>query len=385
MCVNKEGGKLTKRRLSSIGILIAMVLLLSYTLNTRAVSGEVQPITDLEDKLDGISEEEKVVLEKLFTITQEMEALERDITLIGEEIADTQNQIDSYEKGIKAKQLDYDTELEVLKGVLISYQKGGPATYLEILLRADNLADFLKSINLLKDISHNIDELLASLEKGREELEVEKAKLEVSVSALEEKKLELIPPLERQRQLKQEQEAYLVSLQQDREHYQQQLEDLVVVWEDCKLLFTELIKEFTRIVEEGYFTAEDLNLNIGFFRMSGTLYEKTFNTVLKEHSDLPETIFHFHEDQVVIEVPQKHLKLIGKFVLEGDTSILFVPTEGSFYDLPLGESSLEELFQNGPLLISFKEMAGDSVSIDFRITSLQTREGCINFEIRPLF
>lgn len=376
---------MTKRKLVYIGKLITIVMMITLVVIPYHVSGEVQPITDLQEKLEGISAQEKAVLEKLFTINQKMEELKREIQQITEEIDALQVHSIELENKIEEKQKDYDFQLNILKQVLVDYQRGGPASYLEILLNADNLTEFLKSINMIKDISRNVGELLDDLEEGKKVLQTEKDELAENVLLLEQKQSELEEPLKEQQELKEEQEEYLASLQEDREHYQEQLENLVQVWEDCKLLFSDIISEITKIVGEGYFTTEDLNLSYGFFKMEGALTEDTFNKILQEHSKLPETIFHFYTDKVVIEVPGKHLVLSGKFTLAGDASLLFEVEEGSFYEMPLEATSIQELFKNGPLLIDFKQLAGDSVSIDFALNKLETIEGSLVFDIIPKF
>lgn len=374
-----------KRKLLQIGKHFAIIMMITLMVIPYHASGEVKPISQLQEKLDGISAEEKAVLERLFTINQKMEELEGEIQQITGEIDAIQVHIKDLENKIEETKKDYDKQLGTLEKVLISYQRGGPASYLEILLGADNLTEFLESINLVKDITHNVDELLASLEEGKKILQEEKDNLSENVTLLEQKKAELKEPLQKQQQLKDEQEEYLVSLKEESAKYQGQLEDLVKVWEDCKLLFPDIMGEITRIVGEGYFTTEDLNLSFGFFTMNGTIYEDTFNNILKEHSKLTETIFHFYTDQVVIEVPEKHLILSGKFSLEGETSILFEVEEGSFYEMPLEAASIQEMFKDGPLIIDFKKLAGDMVSIDFTLNKLQTMEGSLVFEIKPIF
>lgn len=374
-----------KRTRLHIIFVLSIVLTMLFIIIPKQVFGDVKPITDMQEKLEGISQEEKIVLEKLFTISQEIDELEQEEARITGDIDALQVQIKDTEDNIEAKQADYDLQMGILKQVLVSYQRGGPASYLEILLSADNLTMFLKSINMIKDISHNVDNLLGSLEEGKKVLEEEKEGLAGKVLLLEQKKIELQEPKLKKQQLKVEQEDYLNSLQEEETQYQEQLVQLEQMWGDCTVLFADIVEEITNIAEAGNFTIEDLNLSIGFFKIDGAIYEDTFNAILKEHSDLPETIFHFQADQVVIEVPEKHHILTGKFVLSGENSITFEVESGSFYELPLEAASLEELFLKGPLTIDFKKLAGDTVTIDFSLKSIKALEGSLAFEIQPEF
>jgi len=363
-------------------IIVALLLLVLITVPIN-VSGEVKPISDMEEKMEGISEEEKKVLETLFTLSQEMSEMEQEETELSVEIETLQQKITDLEEEIEEMQGDYDRQLSVLEKVLVNYQRGGPASYLEILLSADNLTSFLKSINLIKDISHNTEELLISLEKSKKALQEEKERLDDQFQLLAKKQSELKEHIKKTEALKQEQETYLASLQEKQSYYRERLDNLVTMWEDCTIIFDEISKEITRVIGEGYFTLADLNLTLGFPSMQGAINGDSFNTIIKENTTLPETIFYFGKDQVVIEVPKKHLVLNGKFVKASESSILYEVKEGTFYDLPLEQASIDELFKERPLLIDFKKISGDLVMIDFTLNWIRNEEGQLAFEINP--
>lgn len=362
--------------------LITLFAFISTTVPNPAF-GKVQPITEMEQKLEGISEEEKAVLEELFTIRQQIDEMQKEEARISSEIDALQVQSKNTEKRIEDKQKNYDQQLEILKQILVSYQRGGPASNLEILLSADNLTMFLKSINIIKDISHNVGELLDSVEKDKKVLEDEKANLAEQLKLTEQKKIELQEPLLKEQQLKIKQEEYLASLQEQSVYYQEQLDQIEQMWSDSKLLFSDIVSEVTKIVGEGYFTLNDLNLFFDFIKMEGAIYEDTFNGILKEHSKLPETIFRFNADQIQIEVPEKHLVLTGNFVITGDSAVQFEVESGTFYDMPLEAASITELFINGPILIDFKKLA--EVTIDFKLINVESQDGMLSFEIKPQF
>ena len=387
-CIGMRGKQIGKKIGKKIGILsmVAIILMsLTYNLFPNMASGEVKPITEIKEKLEGISEEEKKILKELFTIRQEIYEKEKEEARISGEINILEKDIDKIRIGIDEKQKDYDDNLQLLKQVLQLYQRGGPASYLEILLGAKDLRTFLNGLNLIKDISRNVDELLTSLEEDKKNLQDEKAILDSQMIQLEQKMIDLQRPIEEKLALKLKMEEYLANLLEEKEDYEEQLKDLEQLWGECKLLFSNIVSEMTRIVGEGHFKDEDLNLSLGLFRINGLIHEDTFNRIIKEHSNLPETNIHFSQDQVQIQVPDWKLVLTGNFIIEGNTSIRFVVKEGTFYGLPLEETSLEELFEQGPLFIDLKDMAGDMVTIDFYLHDVDTLEDNLKFTIIPVF
>lgn len=381
----KQIGKKIGKKIGILSMVAIILMSLTYNLFPNMASGEVKPITEIKEKLEGISEEEKKILKELFTIRQEIYEKEKEEARISGEINILEKDIDKIRIGIDEKQKDYDDNLQLLKQVLQLYQRGGPASYLEILLGAKDLRTFLNGLNLIKDISRNVDELLTSLEEDKKNLQDEKAILDSQMIQLEQKMIDLQRPIEEKLALKLKMEEYLANLQEEKEDYEEQLKDLEQLWGECKLLFSNIVSEMTRIVGEGHFKDEDLNLSFGLFRINGLIHEDTFNRIIKEHSNLPETNIHFSQDQVQIQVPDWKLVLSGNFILEGDTSIRFVVKEGTFYGLPLEETSLEELFEQGPLFIDLKDMAGDMVTIDFYLHDVDTLEDNLKFTIIPVF
>ncbi|TAH74867.1 MAG: hypothetical protein EWM47_01400 [Anaerolineaceae bacterium] len=362
-------------------LVLILVLCTGILAKPYKVSGELKPIEEANEQLQGISEEEQQTLELLFILTQEIEEMEREEARITDEINELIIEIDQLDKSISEEQKNYDMYLKIMEQVLISYQRGGPASYLDILLKAENLTSFIKSLNLIKDISRNTGELLASIEDSKQILEEKKQSMADSIALLEVKKEELQEPIATKKRLVKEQEDYLESLAEEKELYQQHLDNLTLMWNNLKEFFSDIVDEFARIINEGHFTMEDLNLQFSFFSLKGSIHEDTFNRIMNDNSTLSKIVFSFRQDAVRIEVPDNNLVLEGYFELEGASALLFVPEEGTFYGMTLEKESIEELFRDGSLLIDFEQVAGDMVSIDIKLKDIETRDGSIHFTI----
>lgn len=348
-------------------------------------TGEVTPITELKNKLENISEEEKKVLSELFSLEQEIARLKADELKLSEEIKQLQNSIRQLESSIEEKQTEYDNRCDILRQVLVSHQRRGPASYLEILLQARDLSSFIKSLNIIKDISHNTNELLNELKQKQGELKEQKASLEQENALLVKKRDELELDIANRMQLQEQKEEYLAKLKQEGTYFEEQLQLVTAMWERCTKLLPELSREITDIIGGGYVGLEDLNVSFGFFKISGYIEEDTFNNVLSEHGSLAKAIFRFEDDKVLIEVPEERLLLIGNFEITGESEVSFMAEEGYFYDLPLEKSSIDEIFGNGTLTIDFNKIADDVITINFRITEVGSQEGSLYFTITPQF
>lgn len=364
--------------ISLISIVVAVILPIH-------AFGEVKQITQTQEKLAGISEEEKAVLKDLFTINQKIDELNAQSDKIQEDIRKINQQMDELQSKIDSMKKDYEEQLGILKNVLVNYQRGGPASYLEILLSADDLSTFLKSLNVIKDISHNVKELLNTLEDSKKALEAEKAKLDEKHKELEQKNLELLENLKDNQQLQKEKEDYLASLQEDKDYYEEQLNNLELMWTNCQELFPKLADGITKAINEGNISIDDLNMKFGILTIDGYLKEETFNQILAKDDRLTDITFDFGEDQVILNVPKEHLVLTGNFTITGDSAISYEVISGTFYDMPLEQSSVEELFQNGPLMIDFESISEGIITVEFTLNKVESKEDKLTFEINPIW
>jgi len=370
-------------RLKIISAFSLVIIFIFISVFPGRISGQVRPIAEIQEELESISDEEKAVLTDLFILLQKIEEMDREINRINGEVAAVQDEMGDLEKQIAKLQDKYDGQLNILKQVLVSYQRSGPASYLENLLSSKDLSSFLLSLNVLKDLTKNIGELLDSIEELEKELIGEKEKLSEKIELLENKKRELQASLSESLRLKEEQEAYLDSLEEKREYFEEQLSNLRQVWDDIKVLFSDIINEFSKIMIEGEFPLKDFNLEFNFLTVGGTIYESVLNEVLEKNDILHGVEFRFYQDRTDILVPEKHLALKGAFSIADDHVLKYEVTEGSFYDMPLEPESIEELFRDGYMLIDFQELIGDFMNVTLK--SIEMGEGYIKFEIGLVF
>lgn len=359
-------------------IITVVTALISANIPANQASGQVDPITEVEEKLQGISDIEQSVMENLFSLSQKIEETERQKDKISLEIVELQYESEKLTKQIEEKQKIYNEQLDILKKLLVSYQRRGPASFLETILGSESLSDFIQSLNLIRQITRNTDKLLNELEKRKNELASENEKLLFKEQELGRRRDELQNALNNMYILKEEQENVLNSLGEEREKYQNELERINRLWNEIKVIFSDLLANFTKMAGLGDFPLDALNLKFGFPKISGTIYDRTLNDILKEHPEFYGMVFGFSSDGVRVTLPEKKLSLLGSFVIENKTVLKFEVEEGSFYDMPLTEASLAELFKNGALVIDFKELMGN-VSLE----SIKVHDGYLEFVIAP--
>ncbi len=358
-------------------VLIAFFLVL-LLLPPKMVSGEAEIIQETKEILIGISEEEKAVLEILYSMEQEISALERESDQVSEVIENYQGEIKGLETEIQKEETSYANNRDVLKEVLKSYQRLGPGNFLEILLDSDSIATFLRRVNTLRDLTRNTGELMVKLDESKAKLVKEKAALAEKLLLQEEQQKQLQELLAAKVTVKKEKEAYLASLELDRTQYEDFLEEITLAWQEVKPVFVGATHEFSRLVEEGSLPPEALEIGFSGTNIKGTIKETSFNEVIVNHPELPKMVFKFEEGKIELSVPTMQLSLRGNFEVEGVNTLKYVADEGAFYEMTLSKDSLEELFEEGYLVLALEPLIGNSI-----VEGVESKEGQLELFIKP--
>lgn len=362
--------------------IIGLILVLCFSLFFNAAArGQTDTSANPQQALIDISNEEKAILEELFIISQEIDEMNKSSILLLEELSTLQEKIPELEASISKRQQTFDTKLEVLKNVLLMYQKNGPASSLEILLSAESLSDFLKRFSILNELSHNTEEILLALEEDKSILVSEKDALIQDRASLEEKSEALQLAILQKLQLQQNQQAVLDSLSDEKANYQNYLNQLEQSWDNVKVLFSNTTQELTRVIYESDLTFSDFNLSLNLFSVKGSVSDALINETIEKDGKIPRMIFTFTSQIIQLEIPDYHLLLRGSMAIEGECSFKYTVEEGTFYGVRLEKHAIEDLFSEGYLILDFTNIMGGVVTLK----SVDIKDGFIEFKTNQFF
>lgn len=340
-----------------------LIIVLAVFTFVSTLTGQADPFTTVQKKLDGISVEEKKVLEQLFIILQEISLMESEGKTIAQEIEDINNDLKILEKEVAKEEEEYKVKQNGLRQILKSYQRMGPVSYIEIILESDSLSSFLRRINILRDLTRDTGQLLAKIEESKNRLMDSKDKLKDKIQLLENRQKELDEALKKANSLKADLETYLSSLGEEKEYYESYLADMQIAWDEAKALFSKTAENFSDIVSGSSLSQEDLNLSFSINGVRGSIKEDTINDIIANHPDLESMMIDFKPGKIQIELPEKNLKLIGTFIIEGGHNLIFNAEEGSFYDMKLESGSIEELLRENQLVLNLTAMLGNNMTL----------------------
>lgn len=364
------------KRTMAFCIIVSLLFVFCFS---KIATGQEDPFDEIQQKLKGISGEEREVLETLFVLAQEIEEMKRREGEIVQEIKAIYQEIKNLEDTIAVEEAAFERKRDVLKQVLKSYQRKGPGSFLEILLESDNLSVFLRRINTLRDLTRNTGELLTSLEESKGKLAAEKVRVSEKILFIEAKQLELREALEKKEKLIESQESYLASLAGQRAYYLEYLTNLQKLFMELGGFFEIVAEEFAKVVEEGNIPSHAFKTTITFMNITGTIDEKTFNDIIKANPRLPEMAFRFLPGKIEMSIPEKNLVLIGNFAILEGNRIKFAVEAGTFLEMPLEAGALEALFQNTHLILDLKPLIGKNI-----LHAIEILEGKLTLKVIPI-
>ena len=167
---------------------IMLIVIPIYKVEAKTVGDLKNQLSNLEKKYAEANNNKNMTNAQISSLTNELNSLTSKIASIKSDIKNTEDEIASNEDMIEKKKEETN---ELLKFLQVS---SGENVYLEYLFKADSYTDFIYRyavVSQLTDYNNNLmkelEELISSLEKKKEELANNKVNLEKSSKELENK------------------------------------------------------------------------------------------------------------------------------------------------------------------------------------------------------
>lgn len=364
-----------KRWIQPAGVLLLILVLAAF--QPPGAAGPSQP---LEEELSWLSLQEDRVFQELFALSQALENLEREKERLVEEIEGMREELRQLDGEIRRQEERHRRTAAGLAQVLKSYQRLGPASYLEILLGAQDLGDFWRRVNLLRDLAQGTERLLRSIEGSRAALVAERERYEEKLAALAAKEVAVTEAQVQVLAVRAQMEAQLRALAEEREYYREQLVQMQQTWAELKPFFAGTLRELAENIDWGKIPQDALKTKLSLRGIYGTLAEDTVNEIIGAYPELSGVLFRFAPGQASLLLPESRLVLEGTFVIVRNTAIMFQVQGGTFYGLPLEEETIRQLLPDRQVTIDFKPLIGRNV-----LQAVEIRDREVELLITPAF
>lgn len=353
---------------------VIMMILLPVPISKAAEQSGSQAAN--QGKMAEITNLQTETLQKLFAQEQKIRASEKEQERISKDIAALNTRVEALQQTITAEENAYLQKKEQLKELLQSYQKMGTGSYLEIILQSNSLTDFIRRLNILRDITGNTEKLMQQIQSSKQKQADDQNKLKSELASLKDKQTQFMEILAKETQLKNELENELASLAVEKGDYQKYLTDLQYQWDQLTNDFSKAVTELSHLFAEGNLPPDAFQLTGSFLSINGTITDQSLNKIIAGDPAMPRMVVSFQPGNVEIEIPDRHLVLDGTFVIEKGSALKFQVSKGSFNGIPLEDEAIQELFRTSDLVIDFS-----SVLRGFKLSSFESKKGYLQASI----
>ncbi len=131
-----------------------------------------------EKDLEYVQEELSEAVVKIQELDDKIRTAENEIAGMDEKLIDLQTKVEETTQKLQIVQKNYDENKKIMENRLVVMYECGDVTYLDLLLRSSSLVEFLSNYYIIEEIVRSDNELLASIEKEKDEIETTKKQLE---------------------------------------------------------------------------------------------------------------------------------------------------------------------------------------------------------------
>lgn len=229
-------GEKVRRRKHLLAAALALVLLsgIIFPVYADPVQEQQQRLQEVNqqinrqrDNINQARKQEKSIMGQIGNLDRSINKTEGEIKYAGDRIAYLEENIEQTEKEIKESEQALAEQSDILgKRLVFIYEKGGDVSYLEVLLSATDIKDFLTRYDLLNTIVEQDVQLIESINKEKRELSLKKCDLEVKQKELQNIQAERLCQKEELDLQKDEKQKLLGNVRQEKEAYEKALDEL---------------------------------------------------------------------------------------------------------------------------------------------------------------
>lgn len=228
-----------------IGITIVLTLIFQNIAVYAETTTELKDQqSEIDDKIDEIEQRQKEVeanksetMKSVESLIYQISDVESELEELETKVKELQSQISSREKDIEEKQEEYNKQEELLDARMVALYKSGKTSYLDILLTASSMTDFLDKFYMAQELMECDKDFMQQVSAEKQALEDEKAKLEADKKELDTSVIQQKAKETSLKAMKSEKEEYVEKLTAEEKENQKELEKFE---EDKKRIQAEL-------------------------------------------------------------------------------------------------------------------------------------------------
>lgn len=177
-----------------IGVLLILILLSTCNISL-AIDAEETKLNnekssnnakkeELEAEKNKVTEEKNATVKEVAELDTQINDYESQIQTLDGQISDANAKIQEATAKLNQAQEDYDKQKKMLEERVVALYESGETNYLDVILSAQSVTDFISSYYVISEIAECDTELLNEIDKKKNEIENAKKELEESKNQL---------------------------------------------------------------------------------------------------------------------------------------------------------------------------------------------------------
>lgn len=137
-------------------------------------------IKETNEQLEGVQNELSQNLEQVQKLDEKISTSQAQLNELNAKITKLQASIEDVEKKLKVAEEKYNKQQKMLDERLLAIYESSDTKYLDVMLSSRSISDFLSNYFLITELTTYDTELLEDMKKQKEEIELERSKLQNS-------------------------------------------------------------------------------------------------------------------------------------------------------------------------------------------------------------
>lgn len=143
-----------------------------------------EKITETNSEIAGVKSKMTDTLTQINELNSQINLYEDEIETLEIQLSTMNTQIEEKEASIQEQEEKYEEQKELLEKRLVALYESGSISYLDMLLSAESLSDFISKYYIVEQIVEFDEELLQQIENTKNEIQTQKEELETSQQTL---------------------------------------------------------------------------------------------------------------------------------------------------------------------------------------------------------
>ena len=237
-------------------IVLAFIILCTYVTVVYAEDSE-NNLTDLQtqqqdlqnqlnesnEQLEEVQSQLSENLQQIEKLDEKIQESESKITELDAQVSQLQAEISDIQAKLEVAEKNYKKQKDIMEKRLIAIYESGDTNYIDVLLKSNDLSEFLSNYYLISEITSLDKELLDEVETEKKEIELSKQKLEKNQASLAtalQTQTQTATVLQNTKTLR---ENYISRLSDEEKAKQAQIDEITAAYEAVNNQILELAKQ----------------------------------------------------------------------------------------------------------------------------------------------